>query len=215
MTRNSDPFDFLSDLALPRPMVWQSFVKARRYFYSFGAIGLLAVCIGLPLLLFIGEGREAQPSPLDHVRPGQVALYFGALVVVAFIRYAYVLFKLWDNSKWLAQYGSIAEANLLWVIRGENRLIVTYRFWTPTGVEVRKETVIDADGPIPLADLCAGDVVPVLYDLRGPKSRGMLWAEIERYVTLRESPRARSPHIGQRAAESRVDPVTSTAAARR
>jgi len=108
------------------------------------------------------------------------------LVVIAFVRYSYVLYKLWDESKWLARNGRIEEANLLWVIQSDKRLIVTYRFWSADGTEIQKETVIDADGIKPLAALKAGDVVPVLFDPRSPKRRSMLWAEIERYVTTVE-----------------------------
>jgi hypothetical protein len=167
---------------MPRPFVWYRFIKVRRSMYGLASLGLLIVCVGIPLLYFGSQMQTSMHS--NSLRPNQIALYFGALVVVSFVIYSYVLHKLWDESKWLARHGRIEEANLLWVIEADNRLVVTYRFWTPEGVEVNKETVIDADGKKPLAPLKAGDVAPVLYDPRGPRKRSMLWAEIERYVTL-------------------------------
>ena len=183
LSKSVDPFDLLRDISPTRPFGWLPFVNVRRYLYLFVALALLGLFIFLPASHYIGEAHATGQTDTS-VHPNQITLYFGALVVVAFIRYAWVVFKLWDNSKWLARYGSVEEANLLWVIHGERRLIVTYRFWTPEGKEVQKETVIDADGPVPLADLSAGDVVPVLYDPHSPRRRNMLWAEIERYVTL-------------------------------
>jgi hypothetical protein len=182
-----DPFLFLRDLSTPRPFNWYKFVEGRRRMYGWGSLALLLGCVVLPLLIGLSEIRNEYN--FDKLRPNQIALYFGALVVVAFVRYSYVLHKLWDDSKWLARYGQIEEANLLWVIHSKDRLIVTYRFWTFQGKEVMKETVIDADGPNHLADLSAGDVVPVLFDPRSPRTRSMLWAEIERYVTIGETAR--------------------------
>jgi hypothetical protein len=189
-----DPFAYLHDLPMPRPFVWYGFVKLRRTIYSLASLMLLLVCVGGPMLYFVAE-LNGHPTT-DRGKANQIALYFGALVVVAFVRYSYVLHKLWDDSKWLARNGRIEEANLLWVIKSEKRLVVTYRFWTPDGVEIQKETVIDADGNKPLAELKAGDVVPALYDTKSPRRRSMLWAEIERYVTQVEAP-ARRARVSQ------------------
>jgi hypothetical protein len=173
-------FEALAQITPTRPFGWYRFIETRRRIYMLASLLLLFVCVFVPLVYSLSQLHNEYT--FDRIRPNQIALYFGALVVVAFVRYTYVLHKLWDESKWLARYGQLGEANLLWVIRGKQRMIVTYRFWTARGVEVMREAVIDEDGPGHLTPLAAGDVVPVMYDPRNPKQRNMLWAEIERYV---------------------------------
>ncbi len=202
-TKIKDPFAYLRGFAIPRPFGWYRYVEQRRAMYSVGSLVLLVVAVVFPLLIGLAEVRNEYS--FDHLRPNQIALYFGALVVVAFVRYSYILHKLWDDSKWLSRYGQIEEANLLWVIRSKDRLIVTYRFWTYQGLEIVKETIIDADGPHALAPLAAGDVVPVLFDPRSPRQRSMLWAEIERYVTV-------SPWPGMAKSNTPVLDTTSSVA---
>jgi hypothetical protein len=179
-----DPFHFLANLPQPRPFVWYRFVPRKRNIYGWIAIAVLLVFVVVPLIISLQQlQRQFDPGRL---RPLWIAIIFGALVVVALVIYLYSLNRLWEDSKWLARFGRIDEANLLWVIEAPQRLVVTYRFWTPEGVEIIRETAIDADGPYPLSKLSGGDVVPVLYDSRFPKKRNLLWAEVERYVTLRD-----------------------------
>jgi hypothetical protein len=188
-TLQRNPYEYLRDMPPPRPFVWFRYVEQRRFVYGVACVILLVLCVVIPLLYSLSEVRNEYS--FDRIRPNQIALYFGALVVVAVVRYSYVLHKQWDDSKWLARYGRLEEANLLWVIRGRDRLVITYRFWTPRGEEVMKETVIDADGPAPLAALGAGDIAPVLYDPRSPHRRSMLWAEVERYVMISDRKQGR------------------------
>ena len=179
-----DPFHFLANLPQPRPFVWYRFVPKKRNSYGWVALFVLLVSVIGPGLYSFQQLQRSYDA--NRMRPLWIVIIFGAMVVVSLVVYLLSLNKLWEDSKWLARYGRIDEANLLWVIEAPQRLIVTYRYWTPDNVEVIKETAIDADGPYPLAKLSGGDVVPVLYDPRYPKSRSLLWAEAERYVTLRD-----------------------------
>ncbi len=179
-----DPFHFLANLKLPRPFVWYKFVPRKRNTYGWVAIAVLLIFVITPLVISLEQiSRKYDPQGM---RPLWIEIIFGALVVVSLVTYLISLNKLWEDSKWLSRYGRIEEANLLWVIETPGRLVVTYRYWTPDNVEVIKETAIDADGAFPLAKLSGGDIVPVLYDPASPRKRSLLWAEAERYVTLRD-----------------------------
>ncbi len=184
-----DPFALLRELPMPRPFAWYGFIRNRRMTYAFACLALLVCLVLLPLLYSMGQVHNQFNA--DRIKPNQVLLFFGALIVVALVRYTLALEHLWRDSRTLARYGRIEEANLLWVISNPQRVVATYRFWTLEGEEIVRETVIDADGPHPLAAMSAGDTVPVLYDTQNPKRRNMLWAEIERYVALPTSIRTR------------------------
>ncbi len=178
-----DAFGTLANLPIPRPFVWYKFVSQRRVTYSMGSMIVLALFI---FLLFYCLGQVGSRMGSAEMRPYWIAVFFGALVVVALTRYTYMLSQLWDTSKSLSRYGRLGEANVLWVVASPQRLVLAYRFWTSDDVEIVKETVIDADGPFPLAQLAAGDIVPVLYDPRRARQRSMIWTEIERYMALRQ-----------------------------
>jgi hypothetical protein len=190
-----DPFHFLANLKQPRQFVWYKFVPRKRSIYGWVAVAVLLLFVAVPLVVSLDQlQRTFDPAKL---RPLWITIIFGALVVVSLVTYLFSLNKLWEDSKWLARYGRIEEANLLWVIEAPGRLVVTYRYWTPDNVEVIKETAIDEDGPYPLAKLSGGDVVPVLYDPSSPAKRSLLWAEAERYVTLRDPSEAKLVHHSQ------------------
>ncbi len=178
-----DAFGTLAELPVPRPFVWYRFVSQRRITYTLGSLTVLALFI---FLLFYCLGQVGTRMGSSEMRPYWIAVFFGALVVVALTRYTYVLGQLWDTSKTLSRYGRLGEANILWVVASPQRLVLAYRFWTSDDVEIVKETVIDADGPYPLTQLAPGDIVPVLYDPRRARQRSMIWTEIERYMALRQ-----------------------------
>lgn len=170
---------WLRSIATPRPFVWLSIVKRRRAMYVLTALLLIVVFEGWPELMTLMHMGTGVSWKDVHVQ--QVPLYMGMLVVVAFVGTCYALYKQFDDSKWLARYGEVGEANLLSVQRGGRQLLVVYRFWDAHGKEYERETVVTAEGREVLPALGSGDIVPVLYDRARP-SRNLLWPEIARYV---------------------------------
>lgn len=176
---SEEEISWLRSIATPRPFVWLSIVKRRRAMYVLTALLLIVVFEGWPELMTLMHMGTGVSWKDVHVQ--QVPLYMGMLVVVAFVGTCYALYKQFDDSKWLARFGEIGEANLLSVQRGGRQLMVVYRFWDARGKEYEREAVITAEGKEVLPPLGSGDIVPVLYD-RGRPSRNLLWPEIARYV---------------------------------
>jgi hypothetical protein len=182
-TDSAEDFAWLRSLKPPRPFVWLGLVYRRRFLYVLLALGLIAVFEGWPELMSLRHMGYASSWRADiHVE--QVPLFMGMLIVVAFVGSCYALYKQYDDSKWLARYGEIGEANLLSVQHGGRQLLVTYRFWDFRGNEIDREVVIVAEKN-ELPRLCAGDIIPVLYDRARPAKRNLLWPEIIRYVTYK------------------------------
>src|SRR5665213_1927236 len=116
-----DPFYFLANLPQPRPFVWYRFVPRKRNVYGWAAILVLLLAVVGPLVYDL-SAMQHQFDPAK-LRPLWIAIIFGALVVVSLVVYLYSLNRLWEDSKWLARFGRIDEANLLWVIEAPQRLI--------------------------------------------------------------------------------------------
>ncbi|HEX5324060.1 MAG TPA: hypothetical protein VFW40_09755 [Capsulimonadaceae bacterium] len=177
---SAEDFAWLRSIPAPRPFVWQSLVYKRRAAYGLLALLLFVIFEGWPermSLVHMGyAGTWRQDIHLD-----QVPLFMGMLVVVAFVGTCYALYKQYDDSKWLARNGEIGEANLLSVQNAGKQLLISYHFWDAKGNEIEREAII-ASEKNELPDLCAGDIVPVLYDRARPARRNLLWPEIARYV---------------------------------
>jgi hypothetical protein len=148
---------------------------------------MLLLLVGVPLLY--GLDQMTSTTTWEKMRPNQIALYLGAIVVVAYVLFVHSLFKLFDDVKWLGQRGAIAEANLLSVMRGPKKLIVSYRFWDDEGRERERDAVIDIIAESSLSELKAGMTVPILYDPAKPEHRNYLWAEAEIYLMERRKSR--------------------------
>ena len=184
--------EWLRQMATPRPLTWRPFVKRRRFWYGLAACFLLTFFVGLPIIWGMREIGESATQ--THMRPNQIAVYFGALFVVAFIYYVWQMTKQYENAKWLARQGSVTEANLLLVLRGGRNLFVSYRFWDAQGRERERDAVIVPDSPEEdLPELQAGDIVPLLYDPQRPDQRNFLWAEVGRYVRLESAAQHPAP----------------------
>lgn len=180
---SAEELAWLRSIAMPRPFYWLPLVNRRRATYVFFALLLIAVFEGWPeamTLMHMGTGTTWRDV---HVE--QVPLYMGMLVVVAFVGTCYALYKQFDDSKWLARRGEVAEANLLSVQEGDRQVLVSYRFWDDRGNEHEREATISQEGKRPLPALNAGDLIPVLYDKSSPARRNLLWPEIDRYVIYR------------------------------
>lgn len=182
ITDSDEDLAWLRSLPAPRSFVWLPIVKRRRAFYVLTALILIAVFEGWPELMTLMHMGSSVSWRDVHVQ--QVPLYMGMLVVVAFVGTCYALYKQFDDSKWLARYGEVTEANLLSVQRGGRQVLVTYRFWDSRGKEIEREAMITAEGREPLPELAAGDVIPVLYDRARP-ARNLLWPEMARYVVYK------------------------------
>ena len=179
----SEDFAWLRSLPTPRSFTWQPLVRRRRFLYILLALALIVVFEGWPermILIHLGyAGTWRQDIHVD-----QVPLFLGMLVVVAFVGTCYALYKQYDDSKWLARYGEITEANLISVQHGGRQLLVNYRFWDSKGNEIEREALVTAEKD-ELPHLSAGDIVPVLYDRVRPAKRNLLWPEMNRYVAYR------------------------------
>lgn len=174
--------DWLHSLPFPRPFLWQPFVLVRRSIYTLVSLFMLMCCVGVPIYKFLGQMHTMEGA--NRMVSYQIALFFGALIVVAFVRISYAANKLFDDCKWLSRFGAVAEANLLWVLGDENGAVITYRFWDMQGHERQRETVVQPENGRKLPLLAAGDVIPVLFDPHRPDARNLLWVEITRYVRL-------------------------------
>lgn len=135
------------------------------------------------LPLAVGWIQMGRGATWKHLEPIQVALFFGALIVVAVVRVSMDTYRQFDDSKWLARYGMVAEANLLWVMNDGKSSLVSYKFWDHQNEEHEREVVINKDGPKDLPDFKPGGITAVLYDPRQAGKRQALWAEVSRYVT--------------------------------
>jgi hypothetical protein len=173
-------FAWLHSMPSPRPLVWQKHVFRRRIWYGLLCILLLFILVGLPILY--GLQQVSSTNAPEKVKPTQIALYLGAIVVVAYVMFVLSVFKIYDDVKWLGQRGAIAEANLLAVLRGRKKLIVSYRFWDGEGRERERDATIDIERIHPVTDLAAGMNVPILYDPLKPEQRNYLWAEAANYL---------------------------------
>jgi hypothetical protein len=180
-TVDQDPLSILRASRRPRHYGWYPFVQRRRQAYSFACLLLLCCFVMVPLA--DGWSKMSHGASWRYLEPIQVALFFGALTVVAFVRVVMGLYKQFDDSKWLARYGMVAEANLLWVLNDGKSLLVSYRFWDHQDIEHEAEVVITADGPTKLPALKPGSITAVLYDPRQAEKRHALWADVARYVT--------------------------------
>ncbi len=179
---------WLRSLPNPRPLVWRSYIYRRRLWYGFLCLSVLLVAVGIPL--YYGLQQMAETTTLEKLRPNQIALYLGAMVVVSYVLFVHSLFKQYDDLKWLGQRGTLTEANIQAVFRNHRKLIVGYRFYDDQGREREREAVIDIDPEHPLQPLKAGMVVPLLYDPLRSEHRNYLWAEASIYLT--------SPHQASR-----------------
>ena len=176
-------FAWLRSLSTPRPFVWLPLVYRRRFLYVVLALVLIVIFEGWPERMSLAH-MSSSSSWRQDVHLEQVPLFMGMLIVVAFVGTCYALYKQYDDSKWLARHGEIAEANLLSVQHGGRQLMVTYRFWDAKGNEIEREAVIaEEKGEMP--QLTAGDIIPVLYDKTRPAKRNLLWPEIIRYVAYK------------------------------
>ncbi len=181
--------NWLNTLPYPRPFVWFRFVYWRRAVYGLVSILMLVGCVGLPLLNGLNQSHGVEP--MSRLLTYQIAIFFGALIVFAFVRVSVNASKLFDDCKWLARFGAVGEANLLWVLGDEKSAVITYRFWDIHGRERQREAFISSESGKPLPKLAAGDVIAVLFDPHKPDNRNLLWIEIQRYVRLQQaSPRA-------------------------
>jgi hypothetical protein len=176
-----DAFAWLSGLPKPRPLVWQPFVYRRRAWFGFLCVLLLLLAVGIPI--YHGLDQMTADANQDRIKFNHIAIILGAAIVVGYVVFVHSLFRLYDDVKWLAQRGSIAEANILLVFRGSKKLIVSYRFWDDKGKELERDAVIDVDETHPVHDLQPGMVVPILYDPVKPETRSYLWAEAATYLT--------------------------------
>jgi hypothetical protein len=174
--------DWLHSLPFPRPFLWMQFVYVRRATYIVVTLFTLMACVGIPIWKALGQMRNYEG--VSHLVSYQVGLFFGALIVVSFARISYAATKLFDDCKWLSRFGAVGEANLLWVLGDENGAVITYRFWDLQGRERQRETVVAPDNGRKLPVLCAGDMIPVLFDPHHPDARNLLWIEITRYVRI-------------------------------
>ena len=179
-------FEWLRQMKTPRPFDWQGFVRSRRFWYGIAAICLLGFFVGLPFSWGIKQAGESATG--GHLKPNQIAMYFGALFVVGFIIFLAQLNKQYENARWLSRHGTLGEANLLLVLNGGRNLFVSYRFWDAQGNERERDAVIVPDSPDEeLPVLKAGDLVPLLYDPENPDKRNFLWVEIAKYVKLKNA----------------------------
>jgi hypothetical protein len=175
--------NWLNSLAIPRPLIWQSYVSRRRIWYGFLCLLLLVCAVLAPLIFFVKHMQE-ETNP-EGFRPAQIALALGAGIVVSYVIFILSIFKQYDDIKWLGQRGLIAEANIFAVYRSNRKLMVGYRFWDEQGQEREREAIIDVDESRPILDLAPGMVVPLLYDQRKPEQRNYLWAEASNFLTER------------------------------
>jgi len=172
--------NWLNTLPYPRPFVWHRFVWWRRSVYGLMSILMLAGCVGYPLYTGLNQSHGMEPN--SKVLTYQAAVFFGALVVFAFVRVSVQASRLFDDCKSLARFGAVGEANLLWVLGDGNSAVITYRFYDLHGRERQREAFISAETGQPLPQLAAGDVIPVLFDPHKPDQRNLLWIEVARYV---------------------------------
>ncbi|HEY3329949.1 MAG TPA: hypothetical protein VGK19_08020 [Capsulimonadaceae bacterium] len=177
--------NWLNTLPYPRPFVWQRFVYWRRAVYGLVSIVMLIGCVGWPL--YNGLDQAHGLEPMAKLLNSQVMIFFGALIVIAFVRVSVQANKLFDDCKSLSRFGAVGEANLLWVLGDEKSSLVTYRFFDLHGRERTREAFISAENGQSLPPLAAGDVIPVLFDPHKPDQRNLLWIEITRYVRISAS----------------------------
>jgi len=109
-------------------------------------------------------------------------LILGAGIVSAFVQISIQASKLFDDCKNLAKRGIAEAANVLWVIRSRDSLMITYRYWDDEGREHQR----DASAPLSLFTNTdppvAGDMLPVLFDPKKPGQINLLWLEIAQFV---------------------------------
>jgi hypothetical protein len=175
---------WLNSLPIPRPLTWRGDIYRRRYWYGFLCLLLLVLLVGVPH--YYGLHQMQDEPTVEKLKPNQIPVALGALIVVSYVTFVLLLFKQYDDIKWLGQRGAITEANILAVYRSQRKLFVDYRFWDAEGREREREAVIDVDDSRPIPELKAGMIVPILFDQHKPEKRNYLWAEISSFLTERK-----------------------------
>jgi hypothetical protein len=173
-------FAWLASLPFPRPLVWQTYIVRRRIWYGILCILLLFFAVGIPL--FYGLQQMEMSATMDKIRPNQIAVSLGAMLVVSYVLFVHSLFKQYDDLKWVGERGELTEANIYAVFENQRKLVINYRFWDDAGCAREREAIIDIDPNHPMANLTPGMVVPLLYDPLKPNHRNYLWAEASTYL---------------------------------
>lgn len=173
---------WLNTLPYPRPFFWQRYVYLRRAVYGLVTLLMLVGFVGVPFVngLTQSHGPELSTKLVTY----WTTIILGAFVVYAFARVSFNASRLFDDCKWLAQFGAVGEASLLWVLGNDKAVSITYSFYDLHGHERQRETVITTETGQPLPVLAAGDLAPVLFDPHKSDQRNMLWIEVSRFVHL-------------------------------
>ncbi|MDR3709820.1 MAG: hypothetical protein P4L33_16110 [Capsulimonadaceae bacterium] len=181
---------WLNTLPYPRPFVWQRYVYWRRAIYALVTLLMLLGFVGVPFFNGLTQSRGLEPK--DRLFATWTTIILGAFIVYAFARVSFNATKMFDDCKWLARFGAVGEATLLWVLGNDKAVSITYSFWDIHGRERQREVYIAAEGDYQLPRLAAGDTIPVLFDPHKSDQRNQLWLEVTRYVRL--SPRVQAQH---------------------
>jgi hypothetical protein len=177
---------WLSSLPYPRPFVWQRYVYWRRAIYGLITLLMLVGFVGVPFVNGLAHSRGLEPGA--RMLTYWTTIILGAFIVSAFVRVSFNSSQLFDTCKWLAQFGAVGEANLLWVLGNEKSINVTYLFHDLHGHERQREANFTSETGQPLPKLRSGDTVPVLFDPHKSDKRNMLWLEVARCVRVTDRP---------------------------
>ena len=179
--------DWLNSLPFPRPFIWQRYVHWRRAFYGTTTLLMLLIFVGVPFFNGITQSHGIEPR--DRLFATWTTIILGAFVVYAIARVSFNASKLYDDCKWLARFGAVGDATLIWVLGSEKAVSITYSFFDLHGRERQREVFLTTEGAQTIPTLTAGDSVPVLFDPHNSNQRNQLWIEVSRYVRI--SPRLR------------------------
>jgi len=173
---------WLTALPYPRPFFWQRYVYWRRAVYGLVTTLMLLGFVGVPFVNGVMNAKDLQSH--TQLFPYWTTIILGALVVGAFALVSLNANRLLEDCKWLAQFGAIGEASVLWVFGSDTSINVTYCFYDLHGRERQREACITSEMGIAIPAISAGDTIPVLFDPQKPGQRNMLWTEVSCYVRL-------------------------------
>jgi len=184
-TLNSEGLNhWLNTLPYPRPFSWQRYVHLRRAVYGLITLLMLVGFVGVPF--YNGLMHIRGVGPHQQLFRYWTTVIMGSVIVSAFALVSRNAGRLFDDCKWLARFGAVGEASLLWVLGSDKAINVTYCFYDIHGRERQREAYIVSEQGQPLPTLRAGDIVPVLFDPHQSDKRNMLWVEVARFVHLDE-----------------------------